>query len=1000
MTGAGRHRRPPASRRRTSFAPPPPSRLQRFRSVSALLAASIGLTVAAAWFVPRFLDWGQYRAAVEAVASAGLGRPVRIAGPIRLSLLPEATLVAGDVTLPDTGDGASATASQLRLRVALGALMAGRIEPQDLVLRSAHMRLPWPLTALVSVGLVAPAGLHARVEDSTLAIGGLQVTAIDGELRVDPTTGLLSAAGLASVMERAWQMTGRLGRAGADGSATVEITLDGQGSAVGTGGTLSGQIAPDGGLAGRVSGRGPDLSLLLPAPGVAWKADGQIKAGSGLVMADDLELDIGDSPAKGAVALRLLPQLRLDAALATSHLDLGAWLPPLLHGERPALPTGIELSADAAQLAGGTLRHLRTGFAIASDGVTLREAEAELPGRATLHLAGRLSEGHFNGEARIAAPDMPQTLAWLRPEAPAVVDALPPGAWQAATLSATVSADASSVALAGLAGDVNGTPLAGDLVLRGGARPALRANLRLTRPVLDNWLPAAPAGLAETAGWLTALPRRFAGFDADVAVTATSPSWHNLALGRLDLDARCNGGTLNVRRAVLTAPDLSLAVAGAISPEGSLGDARLDLSLGHAEILPASLPAEWQSTRALFQGPLTVAVLAAGSPGGLAITAAAELSDARVQTNGTLDLPGRHWRGGVSLHHPGATRLLYSVGLGDTVGWLGDGSLSLQAAADAAADHVSLSGLEVSAGSLRLSGDLAVTGLVSDRRAVSGTVNAETLPIPRFDPRSTAPWTLTALHGADARLSVRAGRLLWGSSPFADDAAAMIRVTNGALRLDGFTARVAGGTLTGQMSLDDTSPPRLALSAKLVDALLDGPVAGTPVDLAAGRVDAAADLAATGYSPAGMLATADGPVQATVRDGALEGLDAGRILAALRMVTAPGGATAAPQPGVAETLSDVAAALGSGATPVTRLELQGTLSHGTMTLSRGDVATPAGSIAVTGTFDVPEEAVDARLALRPALEAAPDIGLRLIGPAAAPSDSPELADLTRWLADR
>ena len=151
MSGAGRHRRAAFGRRRKiSFIAPRPSGLQRLRLFAALLVLSLAVTVTAAWIVPRVLDWGQYRAAVEAVASAGLGRPVRIAGPIRLSLLPEATLVAGDVTVPDTGDGASATAAQLRLRVALGALLAGRIEPQDLALRGVQMRLPWPLTALVS----------------------------------------------------------------------------------------------------------------------------------------------------------------------------------------------------------------------------------------------------------------------------------------------------------------------------------------------------------------------------------------------------------------------------------------------------------------------------------------------------------------------------------------------------------------------------------------------------------------------------------------------------------------------------------------------------------------------------------------------------------------------------------------------------------------------------------------------------------------------------------
>ena len=518
MSLGGRHRRS-STPRGMVFTAPPPSRLQRLRALSTVLVLLIGVAVAAAWFVPRFLDWGQYRATVEAVASAGLGRPVRIAGPITLSLLPQATLVAGDVTLPDIGDGASAVAAQLRLQVALGALLAGRIEPRDLELRQPHMRLPWPLTALVSGAGTPPPGLHARVEGGTLAIGGLQVTQISGELRVDPATGTLSAAGLASVMGRPWQMTGRLGQAGRDGSASVDISVDGQGSAVGTGGTLSGQIDANGELAGRISGRGPDLSLLLPAPARAWRADGQVKAGSGLVVADDLELDIGGAPARGAIAVRLLPLLRMDAALATGQLDLDAWLPPLLLGGQSALPTGIELSADAAQLAGGTLRHLRTGFEFTGKGMTLREADAVLPGNATLHLSGFLAAGRFAGDARVSAPDMPQTLAWLHRRAPALIDALPPGALQSATLSAAVTAEAGSVTFAKLAGDANGAPLTGDLALHGGERPAIAANLLLTGPVLDPWTPDMPHGLADRRGQAGrtahALRRVRRGRDAD-----------------------------------------------------------------------------------------------------------------------------------------------------------------------------------------------------------------------------------------------------------------------------------------------------------------------------------------------------------------------------------------------------------------------------------------------------------------------------------------------------
>ena len=74
---------------------------------------------------------------------------------------------------------------------------------------------------------------------------------------------------------------------------------------------------------------------------------------------------------------------------------------PCCRGHQPTLPTGIELSADAAQLAGGVLRHFRTGFEVGTNGVTLREAEAVLPGNATFHLTGQLAAGRFAGDARL-----------------------------------------------------------------------------------------------------------------------------------------------------------------------------------------------------------------------------------------------------------------------------------------------------------------------------------------------------------------------------------------------------------------------------------------------------------------------------------------------------------------------------------------------------------------------------------------------------------------------
>lgn len=546
------------------------------------------------------------------------------------------------------------------------------------------------------------------MEDGTLQLGGMEVSGVSGDLSAGGPETALSASGLATVLGRPWHMTGRLGRAGADGSATLEVSLDGQGKGVGTGAALAGQVAANGSVTGRIIGRGPDLSLLLPAPAQAWSADGRLVAGSGLVVADDLELTIGGSPSRGAVALRLSPQVRLDAALATNRLDLDAWLPPLLHGGPVPLPTGIDLSAEAATLAGGTLRRLRAGFELTGNGVSLREAEAVLPGEAGLQLSGELSGTRFEGAAKLSAPELAQTLAWLRPRAPALMAALPLATLHEATLSASVRAEADDVAFGDLSGSVDGVPVSGTVGLRGGARPALAASLHLDGPVLDRWLPDLPDSMAQGAGQLAAASQWAAGFDADVALAAVHPVWHGTVFDQLAIEAAAQGGTLDVRRAALEGPALSVTLSGLLDPALRVTDGKLTSWMAHAEGLAGRLPPEWQFARPLLRGPVTLDAAVGGPFGAWVTSAQAELSDARVRSEAKWDLPGRHWAGSVSAHHPGAPRLFASLGLTDVAGWLGDGSFSLQAGLDAAPGKVALTGFELSAGELRGAGDLAL----------------------------------------------------------------------------------------------------------------------------------------------------------------------------------------------------------------------------------------------------------------------------------------------------
>jgi hypothetical protein len=576
---------------------------------------------------------------------------------------------------------------------------------------------------------------------------------------------------------------------------------------------------------------------------------------------------------------------------------------------------------------------------------------------------------------------------------PALIDAMPADALQAATLTSPVEGDANGLAFGNLAGNVNGAGVSGSLAIRVGARPAVAANLRLDGPVLDRWVPAMPTSLTDAAARLAALPQGVAGFDADVSLTATAPVLHGETLGRLTIEARASNGTIEVRRAALTAPEFSLGASGTVSAGGKIADGRLDVSLAHAEALASQIPPSLEFARTLLAGPATLGAMLSGGPNALAITAATELSDARLQVNGTADLVGRRWKGPVALHHPGAPRLLGALGFGDTVAWLGNGSLSVQAVVDAAPDHMALSGLEMSAGSLRMTGDAALTGLGTPRRTVTAKLEADTLPLPAIDLQSNSPWSLGLLATTDAAVSLRAAHVLWGQAALADQAAVTIGVAGGIVRLDGMSAKIAGGTLSGRAALDASMPPKFSVSAKLADMAVDGPLTGLPMDLVGGHVDGTMDLSGTGYSPAGLLATLGGAMHLTVQDGTLAGVDAGRAMAEL--TTAAG-----PAPDAVAIQSAMAEALRSGGTPFTRLDVDGNLARGTLTIGHSDMALAGGSIATTGTIDFPGEAIDAHLALRPALEKAPVIGLRIIGPAASPSRSPELADLARWLADR
>jgi len=957
-----------------------------------LVAFLVAVAVAAAWLVVPRLDPNLFRADIIAIASARLGRDVRIGGPIRLALLPEPTLTAEMVRL-SSNQGISITASEMELTVALWPLAAGRIDARELVLRGADMRLPWPLDPGALTVVRTPrwlSSITARVEGGSLAVAGLTFTGIDATLTAVAETGSYATAGSANFSGQPWRFTARLSQPAPDGSAALDVTLDGQGPAQGVGGTLSGQIGTDGTLAGRVSARGPDLSRLLPAPAVAFEAAGRVTIAGGLAAADDLAMKIGGSPARGVVALRVTPAPRLDLALAASRLDLDLWLPVLLHAPALDLPTGVDLSAEAANFAGGTLRGLRAAVDLTNTGAEVREVRAVLPGDAPFRLSGHIAPseaaGHpprFEGDVAITAPALRTTLDWIRQAGVTPIAALPDGVLRGADVTGHVVVEPAQLAVSSLAGTLDGSPISGSLSIRAGPRWSIGAGVSLDRLDLEPWLPADMPSLR-------ALPSALSALDLNLRLEAKQALLSEMTIAPLSLDAGAEAGRLTLRKLDLQMAGVHVTGAGTVSEGGRVSEARLDLQASEAaplaKLLPASLAppglaflSPREPVAGLWRMPMTVQILGDGPPDKLALRISADLGDLKLEAQPTIDLTHESWRATATLRHPGAPRLLESLGVGGAAYWLGDGSLGLIAQVSGAPGRLAADNFDLAAGGLRATGALLLdrSGAVP---MLTGRVAAETLPLPQPSMRSDEPLATSALAGWDAAIKLQAGSVLCDLMPALSHVEATAGLQDGEVRLDVTRAELAGGTASGVVTLETKpDPPGLSVKADVAGVTIDGPMFDLPIDVVQGTLAGHAALTASGHAPAAMLATLAGEAKLSVRDGTLAGVSLGRMAPAL-------------------DAGGLATALAGGVTRFDTLTLAAAIERGVVTLRDTALESPAGGIVADGDIDLPADTADLHLLFRPAVPDPPLLGLRISGPLSAPNRSPELGPAAGWRA--
>ncbi len=959
-------------------------------------AASMVVLLAGIWAVPSLLDWNQHRGSIESLASSLLGRPVRIGGDVTLQLLPQPILNAARLEVDDTGDGVILKAQALRLRVALTPLLAGRIDAQELVIEGADLRLPWP-PAPGALSQRTPAwltGLSARLERSRITVGTVAMSGIDARFETDPETGTLSVAGSGQLAATSVRFTGRLARPGRDGSAGLELSLDGNDGLRDTGGRFTGQLGGDGALAGHLVARGPDLSLLLPMPAIPWRADGRLTASDGLAVADELVLDLNGSAARGAVTLRVSSDPRIDVAVAAGRLELDEWLPVLLRAPEVAIPAGLDLSVEAAALAGGTVRRIRGGFDFDRAGVSARDVTALLPGDANISLQGTIPRGtggpEFSGTAHLNAPDLRTTLAWaskLIPSISAVVQAVPDGVLRGADLASEVKLGAGAASISGVSGMLDGSPITGMAqVTYATLRPALSATLDLGRLALDPWLPEPNA--VTPAGLFAALQQGTA-FDAELKLHAQQANWNGVPISELRLEGQTRAGRVSLRHVEAGVLGIHLLGSGTIEP-GRVSDGKLEAEAGDVAALRPLWPASWPG-QALLAGPGSASLLISGPAEALTAKLSVELGDLRLEAQPAINSPARSWAGPVTVRHPGAPRLLSSLGLPNTSGWLGDGSVSALAQVTAGPGRLALDGLVLAAGSLRAQGQLAFTP------AVSGALHFDTLPLP-LPPARADLWPAAWLSGWEGALKLDADEVLLGQTPVLVGATAAANLKSGMLVVDHLEGQAAGGTISGGLTVNtDTDPPQMSVRADADSIRLESPLLRAPgggLDVVSGLLNVNLNASASGHSVAALLATLTGEVSCRAKDGVVSGFDLPALSRSLMLQD------------LAAATSAVRAALLPSQTAFSTLDLKLGLLRGAGSLE-GQLTAEAGHADVRANIDIPAAIAEARLVLRPepppdtgAGADRPEIGLRIAGPFGAPTRTPELAGISRWLALR
>ena len=246
----------------------------------------------------------------------------------------------------------------------------------------------------------------------------------------------------------------------------------------------------------------------------------------------------------------------------------------------------MDLSVDALDYRGGTIRRLRTTLALAGTGeLRVEQARAILPGQTSVDftgaLAGRGADALLQGDLKVVSDNLSALLAWSGLQPGLQQSALAAGRLRTLSLASRLALDGSTLRFSEAELRVDASRLSGSLAFSLGARPQVAGVLALDRLDLDAYLP--DGRLPQLAGEGL---QAFGAFDAALEAHIDRLTWHGLRFQDISLNGRSVAGQL-------TLSDLSLHDAAEtdahLSGELDLGQRTFDLATTLQTGRPAQL---------------------------------------------------------------------------------------------------------------------------------------------------------------------------------------------------------------------------------------------------------------------------------------------------------------------------------------------------------------------------------------------------------------------------